>query len=264
MRLVPVLLLMFLSSYPAVLRAQSTNASITGRVTDPSKAVIADAKVAAINAGTNVRNEAATNDSGEYYLRNLPPGSYRIEIEKAGFQKLIKPDVILHIQDALEIDFEMTLGSGSESITVEGGAPLVQTTSSEISGLVNSKKIEELPLNGRNYIDLSLLQAGVTNSLNSTGTNGFGGMMGTVYSSNGAPVISNNFLLDGTQITNQSDWGTASFAGTTLGVDGIQEFKMLTSAYDASYGMSMGSQMVMISKGGANKYHGDVFEYLRN
>ena len=208
--------------------------------------------------------EGATNDSGEYYLTNLPSGIYRIEIEKSGFQKVIKPDVTLHVQDVFEIDFQMTLGSESESITVEGGAPLVVTTSSEISGLVNNKQIEDLPLNGRNYIDLSLLQAGVTNSLNSTGTNGFGGMTGTVYSSNGAPVISNNFLLDGTQITNQSDWGTASFAGTTLGLDGIQEYKVLTSAYDASYGMSMGSEMVMISKGGTNQYHGDVFEYLRN
>src|ERR1700691_5455290 len=126
MRLVPFLTLMFLSLYSAVLRAQSTNGSIAGRVTDPSKAVIADAKVAAINVGTNVRYEGATNGSGEYYLTNLPPGSYRIEIEKAGFQKLIKPDVILHVQDVFEIEFEMTLGSGSESITVEGGAPQVE------------------------------------------------------------------------------------------------------------------------------------------
>jgi hypothetical protein len=264
MSIIPLLLLLFVYSYPAVLRAQSTNGSIAGRVIDPTKAVIADAKVAAINVGANVRNEGVTNDSGEYYISNIPPGNYRIEIEKTGFQKVIKPDVILHLQDVFEIDFEMTLGSESESITVESGAPLVATTSSEIGGLVNNKQIEDLPLNGRNYIDLSLLQAGVTNSLNSTGTTGFGGMTGTVYSSNGAPVISNNFLLDGTQITNQSDWGTASFAGTTLGLDGIQEFKILTSAYDASYGMSMGSEMVMISKGGNNQYHGDVFEYLRN
>jgi hypothetical protein len=264
MRILPVLLLLFFSSYPAVLRAQSTNGTVSGRVTDPGKAVISDAKVAAINEGTNVRYENASNDAGEFYLTNLPPGNYRIEIEKAGFRKLFKPEVILHVQDVLEIDIEMTLGSGSESITVEGGAPLVETASSEIGGLVNSRQIEDLPLNGRNYIDLSLLQAGVTNSLNSTGTNGFGGMTGTVYSSNGAPVISNNFLLDGTQIANQSDWGTASFAGTTLGVDGIQEYKVLTSAYDATYGMTMGSQMVMISKGGTNQYHGDLFEYLRN
>ena len=103
MRRVPLLLLLFFFSYPDVLRAQSTNGSIAGPVTDPTKAVIVDAKVAAINVGTNVRYEGATNGAGEYYLTNLPPGNYRIEIEKAGFQKLIKPDVILHVQDALAI-----------------------------------------------------------------------------------------------------------------------------------------------------------------
>jgi len=264
MRTAVFILLVFFSLHPRGLRAQSTNASVAGRLTDPSKAVIPDAKVAAINEGTNVRYESESNASGEYHLTNLPPGGYRIESEKTGFRKSIKPDVLLHVEDNFQIDFEMTLGAESDSITVEGGAPQVETMSSVISGLVNSKKIEELPLNGRNYIDLSLLQAGITNSLNSTGTNGFGGMMGTVYSSNGAPVNSNNFLLDGTQITNQSDWGTASLAGTTLGLDGIQEFKILTSGYDASYGMKMGSEMLIVSKGGTNQYHGNVFEYFRN
>jgi len=105
------LALLLIASFGSALHAQSTNASITGRVTDPSKAVIVDAKVAGINTGTNARYEGATNDSGEYYLTNLHPGSYRIEIAKPGFQKLIKPDVILHVQDALAIDFEMTVGS---------------------------------------------------------------------------------------------------------------------------------------------------------
>src|ERR1700722_4970865 len=107
----PLLLLLFFSSYSPVLRAQSTNASISGRVTDPSKAVIVDAKVAAINADTNVGYDGATNASGDYHLTNLPPGSYRIEVEKTGFKKLIKPDAILHVQDALAIDFELTIGS---------------------------------------------------------------------------------------------------------------------------------------------------------
>src|SRR6266404_424050 len=110
-------------------QAQSTNASLTGRITDPSKAVIVDAKIAAISAGTNVRYETTTNGSGEYYLANLPPSLYRIEIEKTGFKKLIKPDVILHVQDALALDFEMTLGAAAETITVASGAPLVNTES---------------------------------------------------------------------------------------------------------------------------------------
>ena len=122
-RAITALLLLSLASFTSALRAQSTNASLTGRVTDPSKAVIVDAKVAAISAATNLRYETATNGSGEYYLANLPPGPYRIEIEKPGFKKLIKPDVILHVQDALDIDFEMAVGSASDSITVEAGAP---------------------------------------------------------------------------------------------------------------------------------------------
>jgi hypothetical protein len=183
--------------------AQTTNGSITGRVTDPSKATIAEAKVAAVNLATNFRYESTTTRAGEYALANLPPGTYQMEVEKSGFKKLIRPDVTLHVQDALAIDFEMAVGPVTQVVPVQCGAPLVDTTSSALGGLVNHNEIEDLPLNGRNYIDLSLLQAGVTESLNSAGTNGFGGMIGTIYSANGAPVISNNFLLDGTQITNQ-------------------------------------------------------------
>src|SRR5713101_9492856 len=103
-----------------MLCAHSTNTALAGRVTDPSKARIAGAKVVAINAGTNISNEATTNAAGEYYLRSLVPGTYRIEVEKPGFKKLIKPDVILHVQDDLAIDFEMPVGAASESVTVEG------------------------------------------------------------------------------------------------------------------------------------------------
>jgi carboxypeptidase family protein len=244
--------------------AQEETAGLNGQTTDRDGLAVAGVKVQALNAGTNVSYSTDSNETGFYNFPTLPAGTYSVTAMKDGFEQAVRPGVELHVSDAISLNFSLQVGSAAQSVTVEGGASLVETTSSEIGGLVNSRKIEDLPLNGRNYIDLSLLQAGVTNSLNSTGTNGFGGMTGTAYSSNGAPVISNNFLLDGTQITNQSDWGTASFAGTTLGVDGIQEYKVLTSAYDASYGMSMGSEMVMISKGGTNQYHGDVFEYLRN
>jgi hypothetical protein len=114
---------LFLASTVALLRAQSINAGLTGRVTDPSEALVAGARIAAIGSATNLHYETLTNAAGEYYLTNLPPSTYRIEIEKPGFKKLIKPDVILHVQDALEIDFEMTLGASSETINVEAGAP---------------------------------------------------------------------------------------------------------------------------------------------
>ena len=244
--------------------AQEETAALNGRITDQDGLAVAGVKVQALNAATNVSYLADTNQTGLYNLPALPAGTYSVTATKDRFRQAVRPGVELHVSDVISLNFSLQVGLVTQTLTVEGGAPVVETTSSAMGGLVNRKQIQDLPLNGRNYIDLSLLQAGVTDSLNTTGTNGFGGMTGTVYSSNGAPVISNNFLLDGTQITNQSDWGTASFAGTTLGVDGIQEYKVLTSTYDASYGMTMGSEMVIISKGGANQYHGDVFEYLRN
>src|SRR5690348_14421095 len=112
------LLLVFSSSG---LRAQSTNASLTGRITDPSKGAIADAKIAAVRTATNVRYETTSDTSGEYFLANLPPSAYRLEIEKPGFKKLTKPDVVLHVQDALAINLEMTVGDVTENITVEAG-----------------------------------------------------------------------------------------------------------------------------------------------
>src|SRR6476660_2471385 len=115
MRCVPALAILLLVPFSPVLRALSTSASLTGQVTDPSKAAIADAKVAAISAGTNARYETASNATGQFYLGNLSPGLYGLEIEKPGFKKLVKPNVILHVQDALEINFEMTVGEVTES-----------------------------------------------------------------------------------------------------------------------------------------------------
>src|SRR5262249_18804309 len=100
-------LAVLLLSTATVVRAQSTNASLTGRVADPSKAPIGDAKVTAVSAGTNFRHETATDGSGRYFLTNLPPGTYALEVERDGFRRVVKPDVVLHVQDAFEIDFDM-------------------------------------------------------------------------------------------------------------------------------------------------------------
>jgi hypothetical protein len=116
-----LVLVLSLSLYPRALWAQTTNGSISGRVSDPSYAVIVEAKVTAVNLGTNFRYETATNGAGEYTLANVPPGTYRIEVEKSGFKKLVRPDVTLHVQDALAIDFEMAVGSVSETVRVEAG-----------------------------------------------------------------------------------------------------------------------------------------------
>src|SRR5215469_9767875 len=155
-----------------VLRAQSTSASLTGRVTDPSKARIVDAKIDAINVDTNVEYKTSTNAFGEYYLSSLSLGTYRIEVEKAGFKKLVRPDVILHVQDALDIDFEMTVGSASESVAVEGGAPLLKTESATVSTVVDRTFADNLPLNGRTFQTLIMLTPGVVVTQTAAGDQG--------------------------------------------------------------------------------------------
>jgi hypothetical protein len=151
------LLLPFLLFYAA--HAQTTNGSITGRVTDPSKATVAEAKVVDLNLGTNFRYESTTNAAGEYTLTNLPPGTYRIEVEKPAFKKLIQPGVALHVQDTLEINFEMSLGSATDVITVADVLP-VETESAAVSTVVHQTFFEDIPLNGRSFQTLILLTPG--------------------------------------------------------------------------------------------------------
>ncbi len=139
----------------------------------------------------------------------------------------------------------------------------MNTTSGSLGGLVSEDKVADLPLNGRNYIDLTMLQMGVTQQVAGS-ANGGAGFVGQYFSSNGAPVRSNNYLLDGAIMTNVEGATSASSSGSTLGVDGVKEFRILTNSFSAEYGMTMGSQMVIVSKSGANSFHGDIFEYLRN
>ena len=269
-----LLILIIISGFPLGLRAQSTNASLSGRITDPSKAVIADAKIAAIRAGTNIRYEATTNASGEYYLANLPPGGYRLEVEKAGFKKLIKPDVILHVQDALAIDFEATVGSGSESITVEAGAPLVNTESATVSTTVDRMFVENMPLNGRSFQSLIALTPGnVTAKAYFTGIGQF--------SINGQRTDANYFSIDGvsanigiTQGANFTLGAAAAGAGQAtsnnggynnlVSVDALQEFVIQTSTFAPEYGRTPGAQLSIVTRSGSNQWHGNLFEYLRN
>ena len=255
-----------------ILRAQSTNASIAGRVTDPSKAVIVGAKVAATNAGTNFRYESTTNGSGDYYLTNLPPGGYRLEIEKTGFKKLIKPDVALHVQDALAIDFEMALGSASESITVEAGAPLVNASDATVSTLVDNRFVENMPLNGRSFQSLITLTPGVVLT-ESTETNP------GQFSVNGQRPDANYFTVDGVganlgiipdSVLNQVGGGalpatTASGGFNNLvSIDALQEFRVMTSTYGPEFGRTPGGQIQIVTRSGSNAFHGTVFDYFRN
>src|SRR6266853_1899226 len=241
--------------------SQGGSAALSGRVTDPSGLTVVGVKVQAVNADTGAAYPAETNDAGRYDFPSLPPGRYRITVDKDGFQGLVKPDVVVHVADNISIDFSLQVGQVSQSVTVEGGAPIVNTTTSELGGLVESHEVAGLPLNGRNYINLTLMQTGITTNPNQSATGSF---VGVWFSSNGAPIRSNNFMIDGAIMQDLNNGSTADFSGRTLGIDGIQEYRVITNSSSAEYGLLMGSQTVMVSKGGTNQFHGNAFEYLRN
>jgi Carboxypeptidase regulatory-like domain len=254
------------------LHAQSTSASLTGRVTDLSAAVIVDAKVFVISSGTNIHFETATNRSGEYYFGALPPGSYRVEAEKAGFKRLIKPDVFLHVQDALEIDLHMTLGSVLDTVTVRGGAPSVDTESSAVSTVIDRTFGENLPLNGRSFQALILLAPGAV--LTATAFDDQG-----QFSVNGQRADTNYFTVDGVS----ANFGVTGFAplmqsaagalpalsalgGTNslVSVDAMQEFRVQTSSFAPEFGRTPGAQISIVTRSGTNAFHGTLFDYFRN
>jgi hypothetical protein len=167
-RLAAFVLALLSFSLPSAVFAQSTNGSLSGRVTDPFKAVIVEATVVAIRVDTNVRYETATNTNGNYALTNLTPGAYRIEVEKVGFRKIIKPEVIVHVQDSLTVDFELQLGSLAATVTVEAGAPLLNTKSAAVATVVDRTFVENLPLNGRSFQALIMLTPGVDSGRHAT------------------------------------------------------------------------------------------------
>ena len=242
--------------------AQAPTGTILGIVKDPSGAVIAGATVTAQNLETGTSRSIPTDETGSFRLAALPVGHYDLKAEASGFKVTTQKALVLDVGQEAVMNFALEVGTTSEQVIVTGEAPLVNTTSASLAGLVSEKKLAELPLNGRNFLDLVLLQPGVTQD--TVVVNLGGGTQGTIYSSNGAPIISNNFLLDGTPTQTIFGYNGASAVGTTLGLDGIREYKVITNAFSAEYGMNMGSQMVMASKGGSNQFHGDAFEYLRN
>src|SRR5215469_3163035 len=242
-----------------LLHAQSTNASLAGRITDPSKALIASASVSATNTGKNFRYQTTTNSNGEYSLPNLPPGSYRLEIEKPGFKKLIEPNLTLYVQDRVELNFTMKLGAPTETITVEAGAANLNTTDGTVSTVVDRHFAEKLPLNGRSFQSLIELTPGVVVTTSNNLDNG-------QFSVNGQRADANYWTVDGVSANvglglNNTYGGnglagalpaTSVLGGTNslVSVDAMQEFRVQTSTYAAEYGRVPGGQISIVTRSG--------------
>jgi hypothetical protein len=246
---------LILVAIPAI--AQLPAGTILGIAKDASGASVPNAIVTIRNVDTNFMRTVMTAEDGAYRVPELPVGHYEAKAEHAGFKTETRSGITLEVTDQAVINFALEVGSTAQQVVVTGEAPIVNTQDATLGGLVNEQRMEDLPLNGRDYVDLSLLQPGVNPDRNVAD-------LGTSFSVNGAPPRSNNFTLDGAVLQNSAGRNPSSQAGTTLGVDGIKEYKVITSNFQAEYGLTMGSQMVAVSKSGSNQFHGDAFEYLRN
>src|SRR5216683_6509514 len=248
--------------------AQAVGASLSGLVTDERGGAVPEAAVTIKNVGTGGVREVTSNSDGFYSAPNLLPGSYEVTVSAKGFQTLVQRGIVLTVgaQQALNL----TLKVGQVNITVEVSAtpPVVQTTSSTISATVDSTTVRELPLNGRDWTSLATLEPGVVSIPNQVGTGfsankgnrGFGNQL----SNGGHRANENTYRVNGITINDYSNGAPGGATGINLGVDGIQEFSVLTSNYTAEYGRTSGAVINAITKSGVNRFHGTGFIFDRD
>lgn len=245
--------LLLLSIFPGVMLAQQNYGKILGTVSDPAGAVISGAKVNVTNTATHVSNEAVTDKDGFYQVLSLPIGNYTVAVEKQGFNKEVTPEKTLLINENLRVDLKMKVGSTAEVINVEGQTAGVETISPTVGQSITGPNIQLAPLNGRNVLDLALLQPGVTET--NSGNSGAG-----TYQIFGAKSDSVTFLLDGGINNNLLSNGVVFNPNP----DAVQEFRLVSSNYSAEYGRNNGGIISVVTKSGSNRLHGSAYDYIRN
>src|ERR1700681_2048173 len=233
--------------------AQVQNGQFTGTVTDPTGAAIANAKVTVSNPATDLNLTTTTNSSGNYTVKEVPIGTYRIGVEAAGFKSVSNNDVQANAGTIAHVDFKMLIGKASEVIEVTGEAAAVNTEDSKLATTVSSTQINNLPLNGRNVFDLMQMSAGAVNVNGVDFENGHGTVV------NGVREDFNGFLINGV-----SNKGLSGGVNNTPIQDTVEEFQQLQLNMSAQYGNSAGSINNLVTKSGTNAYHGSLWEYLRN
>ncbi len=243
---------------------QATSGTISGTVSDETGGILPGVEVALTNTARGTTRNTITDDEGRYSVPELALGSYQVEAVLTGFQTAVRSGITLTVGRHAVVDLVLSIGEISERVVVTGEAPTVETTSSTISGLVDARKIRDLPLNGRSFSDLVLLQMGVAKlniiAAGQGSTSGFG----TKMSVSGARPSANSFLLDGSFVNDTMNNTPSGATGHFLGVDTLQEFSVLTNTYSAEYGQSMGGIINAVTKSGTNELHGSAFYFHRN
>ena len=238
------------------LLAQGNTGAILGTVTDSSGAVVPAAKVVVSNLDTGVASPTTTDGVGDYAIRFLQPGRYKVETEAGGFKKAVREEISLDLAREFRVNFVLEAGGVTEAITVSGGAALVETETGTVSSTVESREVMSLPLFDRDAQKLALLIPGVTES-NTTASGAAGGYSRLI---NGGLIGRDAFLVDGANIVNHV-YGTNPYNPNP---DTLAEFKVLTNAFSAEFGDTGGGVMVAITKSGTNEFHGDLYEFFQN
>src|SRR5438876_4809775 len=241
---------------------QTVGASVQGTISDATGAVLPGASVSVKNSGTGATVEFVSDERGRYLAPLLQPGEYEIQVSLPGFQSVSRRGIGLAVGQNAVVDVKLDVGGVTNEVEVVADANPINLTSAAVSGLVNDKQIRDLPLNGRSFQQLALLQTGVTAAL-AAGNDVVGGRTPKI-SINGARPEQNNFLLDGTDINNVYNKTPGSAAGVLLGVEAVLEFQVLTNAYSAEFGRSAGGVINAVTRSGANSVHGSGFEFHRN
>jgi hypothetical protein len=237
--------------------AFSQTAQVTGRISDQSGAVIPGAQISVTNPKTGLTRDSVSNNDGYFTIPLLPPGEYRIAVKKDGFKPVVRPDVVLNVEQVARLDFTLEAGAVSDTVTITSDAPIMNTETSSVGQVVDNKTVVTLPLNGRNYAQLAVLAPGATPNPGSRTEDGF--------SLNGNRLFQNSFQVDGAD-NNNYIFGVDTNTTQALrpSVDAIQEFKVETANYSAEYGRAAGGVISVAIKSGTNQFHGSLFEFLRN
>lgn len=243
-------------------------AQISGLISDSAGASIPKAGVTIRNEGTGISRSTESNNDGYYSVPALQPGNYTITLQATGFTTQVRSNVTLTVGAQQVLNITMSVGQISQKVEVNGEAPVVQLANSDISGVIYQTTVVELPLNGRDWTQLATLQPGVTSlasiqanpASSDRTTRGYG----TQLSISGSRPQQNNYTIDGVSVNDYSNGSPGSVEGSTLGVDAVREFSVITSNYSADYGRTSGGVINALTQAGTNKFHGDAYEFLRN
>ncbi|MFP5277849.1 MAG: carboxypeptidase regulatory-like domain-containing protein [Acidobacteriota bacterium] len=248
--------------------AQSSEATLTGTVTDPTGAVVPHARLSIKNVATGVVHRATTNGQGRYTTPNLLPGTYNITATASGFETTLRTGVNLTVGAQVLLNFALKVGSASQSVVVNSSAVNIQLASSDVKGVVSQRQVQGLPLNGRDWTTLATLQPGVDSMASeqslSSSTDRTRRGYGVQMAISGARPTMDSYRIDGINVNGYANDGPGSVEGATLGVSAVQEFSVMTSNYSAAYGRTAGGIVNAQTKSGTNRLHGSLYEFVRN